>query len=42
VAPAFMVDWFGDPNEKSERAMAAMMTMKKLDIAALEKTYHGK
>ena len=42
VAPGFMVDWFGEPNEKSERAMAAMVKMGKLDIAALEKAYFGR
>lgn len=42
VAPRHMVEWFGDPNEKSERAMAAMMKMGKLDIATLEKAYHGR
>jgi predicted 3-demethylubiquinone-9 3-methyltransferase (glyoxalase superfamily) len=42
IAPANMVEWFGDPDERSERAMAAMMSMKKLDIATLEKAYHGR
>ena len=42
VAPANMVEWFGDPDERSERAMAAMMSMKKLDIATLERAYHGR
>jgi predicted 3-demethylubiquinone-9 3-methyltransferase (glyoxalase superfamily) len=41
VAPARMVDWFGDPTPRSERAMAALMKMGKLDIAALEKAYQG-
>jgi len=41
VVPRRMVEWFGDPNEKSERAMSTMMTMGKLDIAALEKAYNG-
>jgi predicted 3-demethylubiquinone-9 3-methyltransferase (glyoxalase superfamily) len=32
--------WFGDPNDpKSQRAFAAMMEMKKIDIAALQKAY---
>ncbi len=42
VAPRKMVDWFGDPNEKSERAMTALMTMKKLDIATLDRAYEGR
>ena len=42
VAPRKIVDWWGVPNEKSERAMTALMTMKKLDIAALEKAYEGR
>jgi predicted 3-demethylubiquinone-9 3-methyltransferase (glyoxalase superfamily) len=41
VVPHRMIEWFGDPNEKSERAMAAMMTMSKLDIARLQKAYDG-
>jgi predicted 3-demethylubiquinone-9 3-methyltransferase (glyoxalase superfamily) len=41
VVPRKMVEWFGDPNEKSERGMAALMSMKKLDIAALERAYRG-
>jgi predicted 3-demethylubiquinone-9 3-methyltransferase (glyoxalase superfamily) len=41
VVPRKMVEWFGQPNEKSERAMAAMMKMSKLDIVTLEKAYNG-
>ena len=42
VVPSIMPDLVGDPNsEKSQRAMAAMMEMKKLDIAALERAYNG-
>jgi predicted 3-demethylubiquinone-9 3-methyltransferase (glyoxalase superfamily) len=42
VVPAKMVDWFGQANEKSERLMTALLQMKKLDIAALEKAYNGR
>jgi predicted 3-demethylubiquinone-9 3-methyltransferase (glyoxalase superfamily) len=41
VAPRKMVEWFGEPNEKSERAMAALLKMGKLDIAALDRAYNG-
>jgi predicted 3-demethylubiquinone-9 3-methyltransferase (glyoxalase superfamily) len=41
VAPRKMVDWFGQPTAKSERAMAALLEMGKLDIAALERAYNG-
>jgi predicted 3-demethylubiquinone-9 3-methyltransferase (glyoxalase superfamily) len=41
VVPKKIVEWFGDPNEKSERAMSALMKMRKLDIAMLEKAYRG-
>ena len=42
VVPGKMVDWFGDPNEKSERAMTALLAMKKLDIATLDRAYEGR
>jgi predicted 3-demethylubiquinone-9 3-methyltransferase (glyoxalase superfamily) len=43
VVPNMMADLFKSQNsEKSQRAFAAMMEMKKLDIAALEKAYEGK
>lgn len=41
VVPREMVEWFGDPDEKSERAMKALMGMGKLDIAALRRAYQG-
>ena len=35
-------DLLGDPNsEKSQRAMEAMLKMKKIDIATLERAYDG-
>lgn len=42
VAPANIDELIGDPkSEKSQRAMAALMQMKKLDIAELQKAYEG-
>jgi predicted 3-demethylubiquinone-9 3-methyltransferase (glyoxalase superfamily) len=42
VVPRSLVEMFGDPaNPGSQRAMAALLEMKKLDIAALEKAYRG-
>jgi len=40
VIPATMDEIIGDPNsEKSQRAMEAMLKMKKIDIATLERAY---
>lgn len=42
VAPERIVELFQDPDPKrAERAMAAMLTMKKLDIAALQAAADG-
>jgi predicted 3-demethylubiquinone-9 3-methyltransferase (glyoxalase superfamily) len=42
VVPAVMYQMLeGSPNPASERAMGAMMKMKKLDIATLEKAFAG-
>ncbi|HET7670228.1 MAG TPA: VOC family protein [Burkholderiales bacterium] len=43
VVPAMMDDMFkGEATPRSERAMSAMLEMKKLDIAALKRAYDGK
>lgn len=42
VVPTSIMEWVGDPNsEKSQRATKALLEMKKLDIAALERAYEG-
>jgi predicted 3-demethylubiquinone-9 3-methyltransferase (glyoxalase superfamily) len=42
VVPTALLEMIGDPNsERSERAMTAMMKMKKLDIAELKRAYAG-
>ncbi|MCX4537021.1 VOC family protein [Streptomyces sp. NBC_00841] len=42
VVPNVLIDWIGDPDpEKASRTTEAMMTMKKLDIAALQKVHAG-
>jgi predicted 3-demethylubiquinone-9 3-methyltransferase (glyoxalase superfamily) len=42
VIPTRLHELLGDPDpERARRAMAAMLTMKKLDIAELERAAHG-
>jgi predicted 3-demethylubiquinone-9 3-methyltransferase (glyoxalase superfamily) len=42
IVPRVLIEMLeGRPTEKSQRAMAAMLQMKKLDIAALERAYAG-
>ena len=42
ITPKNLSSLLGDPDRaKSSRAMQAMMTMKKFDIAALERAFHG-
>lgn len=42
VVPRGLSEWVSDPHsERSQRAMRAMLQMKKLDIAALRNAYEG-
>ena len=42
VVPIALIEMISDPDQaKSQRAMAAMLKMKKLDIAALKRAYAG-
>ena len=41
VVPKKLIGWWEKPDEKSQRAFAAMMKMGKIDIAALERAYNG-
>jgi predicted 3-demethylubiquinone-9 3-methyltransferase (glyoxalase superfamily) len=42
VVPTIVPEMVKDPeSEKSQRAMAAIFQMKKLDIAEIERAYHG-
>ncbi|HZO11674.1 MAG TPA: VOC family protein, partial [Polyangiaceae bacterium] len=42
IVPVQLLEMVGDPNStKSERAMKAMLQMKKIDIAALKRAYEG-
>src|SRR5687768_7691415 len=42
VFPRFLTELMGDPNsEKSQRAMSAMLQMKKIDIAELQRAYNA-
>jgi predicted 3-demethylubiquinone-9 3-methyltransferase (glyoxalase superfamily) len=42
VVPAMLIDWIADPDPaKAARTTQAMLSMKKLDIAALRKAYEG-
>jgi predicted 3-demethylubiquinone-9 3-methyltransferase (glyoxalase superfamily) len=42
VVPGILLEMIGDPDpEKSQRAMAAMLQLKKIDIEALRRAYAG-
>jgi predicted 3-demethylubiquinone-9 3-methyltransferase (glyoxalase superfamily) len=42
VFPGVLTEWLGDPDsEKSQRAMKAMLQMKKIDLEAIRQAYEG-
>jgi predicted 3-demethylubiquinone-9 3-methyltransferase (glyoxalase superfamily) len=42
VFPRMLTEWVGDPDsEKSQRAMKAMLQMKKIDLEAIRQAYDG-
>jgi len=41
IAPAMMADWMGGDQVRADRAMKAMLKMKKLDIAQLKQAWAG-
>jgi predicted 3-demethylubiquinone-9 3-methyltransferase (glyoxalase superfamily) len=42
VFPRMLTEWVGDPgSEKSQRAMKAMLQMKKIDMEAIRQAYEG-
>lgn len=42
VFPRMLTEWVGDPcSEKSQRAMKAMLQMKKIDMEAIQQAYEG-
>jgi predicted 3-demethylubiquinone-9 3-methyltransferase (glyoxalase superfamily) len=42
VFPRMLAEWVGDPDsEKSQRAMKAMLQMKKIDLEAIRQAYDG-
>jgi len=42
VFPRMLTEWVGDPaSEKSQRAMGAMLQMKKIDLEKLRQAYEG-
>jgi predicted 3-demethylubiquinone-9 3-methyltransferase (glyoxalase superfamily) len=42
VVPRILSEWVGDPGaEKSQRAMKAMLQMKKIDLEKIRQAYDG-